>query len=264
MAMMPPTGTPFDFVSAASAAGSLLSGLGGIFGGGGVSANKQRGMLRDQYSEAQRNARQMPSDIVTGMRNAGLHPLVGFGGGFQPSMASGTIGGSDSGPDLGAVGEGITRAATAFTGRAERELAGRSAELSVQNQELQNEYIRTQIRHMNAPGTPPGFSGNSIDGQGDSLLAQAKAAIASMDTPLGNKQGANPLHKIAYDERGDAIRMFNEEDLGDNDIAQIAHFLRYTVPDYWHSKVTRPAGRGLRNIFKSGKAAGRSYNRTDK
>lgn len=236
-----------DWGTAISVGSNLIDGL----MGGGVSAKKQLGMLRGQYAEAQRNARQMPSDIVTGMRNAGLHPLVGFSGGFQPSMATGSIGGEDSRGSQ--IADGISRAANVYAGRAEREIGAKAAELSLENQELQNEMLRTQILHMKAPGTPPGFSGTKIDGQGDSHLAVAKAAIEAMDTPFGRTQGSFPLHKTAYDEDGDAVRFYNEESLGDNDIAQIAHFLRYTMPDYFHN-FGRKVGRKIGSKFRDRKS----------
>ena len=49
---------------------------------------------------------------------------------------------------------------------------------------------------------------------------------------FGSADGLTPLHTMAYDENGSPIRLFNTNDLGDNDIAQWAHTFRYTIPDY--------------------------------
>lgn len=210
---------------------------GGLLGSKGTSRKRERDSAIIASEVALDHSRKAPSAAVEGFRAAGIHPLFGLTGtSGVTAMPSYSTPADSGGPNFAQVGQGIARAATAFTGRAERAIAEKSAQLGLENQELQNQRLRSEIGLMNQPGRGPGLtSAPGMDGQPDSSLARAKQLISQMDTPLGRTQGAFPLHKTAFDEQGNAIRMFNEEDLGDNDIAQIAHLLRYTLPDYAHN-----------------------------
>lgn len=240
----------------AIAAGLELAG--GLLGGKGTSRKRERDSAIIASQTALQHSREAPSAAVEGFRKAGIHPLFGMTGASGITSMPSYSTPSESTRDFAAVGQGIERAASVFTGRAEREIAAKSAALGIENQELQNKLLDTQIRHMNAPGTPPGFTDAAfIPGQGDSGLARAKAAIAKMDTPYGRVQGSFPLHKTAYDDQGDAIRLFNEEDLGDNDWAQLVHMLRYTIPDSAHNvarriknKIVNRSGQKSRNPYR--------------
>lgn len=210
--------------------GSLASGLG--IGSKGTSRKRERDSARIAYEEALRYAPQEFQQKMDLAKQHGIHPLMMLGVGspqvVQPSVVS-----SDRGMDFGSIAQGgvdIARALSGGTQTNMEKLQERLLAAQIEGQEIDNVSRASQIARVNAAGSPPAASN----------MASAKEKISRMDTPFGRTQGSFPLHKTAYDEEGNAVRFFNEEDLGDNDIAQIAHFLRYTVPDYWHSKVTRP------------------------
>lgn len=230
---------------------------GGLLGSKGTSRKRERDSAIIASEVALDHSRKAPSAAVEGFRAAGIHPLFGLTGtSGVTAMPSYSTPADNGGPNFAQVGQGIARAATAFAGRAERAIAEKSAQLGIENQELQNQRLRSEITLMNQPGRGPGLTSvPGLPGQGDSSLARAKEMISLMDTPYGRKQGAHPLHKSAYDENGNVIRMFNEEDLGDNDLAQIAHFLRYTMPDHLHN-----FGRGVAKKIRN---RSRDYDRSN-
>lgn len=246
--------------------------LGGLFGG-----KQKRGPSVQEQVNAQALAQQTidrnrPSWLVEGANAAGVHPLVAFG--MQP-VSAGQISfdsGSDSGSKWGNIaadaGQGLARTIEA-AGTIEERQANRMILMNtVRRGELENDLLASQIARMNQQSIPP--VPNNLEPSGSGRYAtdpnNLKERLRTMATPLGAEDGATPLHKWAYDESGVPMRMFNEEGLGDNDIAQIAHFLRYTAPDYLYGHVGRPAAKALsrgfskiRSGWRTGKAAGRQY-----
>lgn len=216
----------FDWIGAANAAGSILGGLG--IGNKGTSRKRERDSARIASEEALRHARLAPSAAVEGFKAAGIHPLFGLTGTSGiTSMPSYSTPGGDPGPDFGAVGQGIARAASVFTGKEEREVAAASAKLGLENQQLQNDYLRTQIRHMNAPGTPPGLTGRPfMPGQGDSVDARYPEQSAMR---LGYGDTA-PLLKEGIDPFGRPVSVYNEDGLGDNDLLSSMISLGLSLP----------------------------------
>lgn len=108
----------FDFAGA----GSFLSGLsslGGLFGGGGLSARKSAAL------EAQYNREVMQNQIqwrTADAKAAGVHPIYALGApavSFAPSVA----GGNDSAVQrISEAGQGISRAAQAFSDSKQRRI----------------------------------------------------------------------------------------------------------------------------------------------
>lgn len=232
-------------------AGAAISGLSGLFGGGGVGRAETRDMTRIGYEEAQRNAKYMPSAIIQGAKRAGIHPLAALG---MPTMGPGSVsigGGNDRAADIAdRVGSGISRAEAAWTGREDREVAKQSARLQLENMQLQNDRLRSEIGLMSAPGSPPGMAVDPLmPDQAQSVPSIPQEFYKALPTPLG-VSGSKPLSTIGVDEDGVPVRVFNQ-DLGDNDFLQVAHALRYTLPDWWHGHVTRPASRALTRFLRS-------------
>ena len=143
---------------AAGGIGQLASGISSLFGG---SKGSKAPSLHEQGEEmVMRTGQIAQADIkgrVAAAREAGLHPLVALGvpSASAPSFAVG-FGGDSEKPDYGSalenMGQGVSRAAGALFDKAERAYIAVDRKLNLENKELQNEYIRSQIRQMNAPG----------------------------------------------------------------------------------------------------------------
>lgn len=164
---------PFVTGSLISAGSSLL---GGMFGGGGGTSRKKLVSLQEMMNEVSRtNARMMPAHIVRGAERAGIHPLVLFG---SPAMAGNAnlVGGNISedqnnwGTAFMNMGQDISRAYQARQSQQEREAdrenAIRIAEMQQKTQlhktaaeathaDLQNDYLRLQIKRLEQQTTPP-------------------------------------------------------------------------------------------------------------
>jgi len=207
-----------SFLPALSSAGSFLSGLGSIgsiFGG-----SKKGPSLRDQ-AIAGAVAEDMLFD--TRMDNAaqhGFHPLAMLG---MPPMGGGGFAiGGDSGPSkmekMAEMGQGISRAASAFTSREEREMAKLSAQLGLENQALQNDRLRSEIALLHAPGSPPGHSS-----------MPDPRYPGQTDLPLG-VSGASPRYLPVVNPDGSITRVTNP-DSGDNELLMLWDMVTATIPD---------------------------------
>lgn len=177
-----------------AAVGSFLGGLGslagglGLGGGGQVSRKRERDSAVIASQEALKHSRLAPSAAVEGFRAAGIHPLFGLTGtSGVTAMPSYSTPAGGSNRDYAAAGQGIERAVSAFTSAPERALAAESAKLSIENQQLQNDMLRTQILHMNSPGTPPGYSGGTsmFPGQNDVLKIPKEVVANTGQTEKG-------------------------------------------------------------------------------
>lgn len=211
--------------SALISAGSSL--LGSVFGG------KSKGPTLTDINDA--NARQEDMLFDVKMQNAkehGIHPLVALGIPPQGGAVFG-YGGQDQGPNkfdkIAEMGQGISRAAHAWMTRGEREMSKMSAELSLENQALQNDRLRSEIALLKQPGSPPGTSlyGNEADAR---YPSQAQM-------PLGLGDSA-PLLRQGIDQQGDKIRVYNDQ-LGDNELLQAATAVGYSFPDWMRNKIRR-------------------------
>lgn len=157
--------------------------LGGLLGSKGTSRKRERDSARIASEEALRHARLAPSAAVEGFQAAGIHPLFGLTGTSGVTAMPSYSTPADGGKDFSTVGQNIGRAAAALTAPQERAIAAESAKLGLENQQLQNDYLRTQILHMNSPGTPPGYSGGTtmFPGQND-VLKIPKEVVANTGT----------------------------------------------------------------------------------
>jgi len=134
--------------------------LGGLFGGGKLSARKQMAM---QY-EYQRNLNQTAiQDRVADAEKAGIHPLYALGASLNPGGVSmPDQSGSTLGDRLSNMGQNISRAMMAKQSREERAFAQRSAELDLEGKSLDNEVKRAQIASlMRDPSLPPSNGANN-------------------------------------------------------------------------------------------------------
>ena len=141
-----------------SAGSSLLSGLLGSRAT--KEANKDNAALQKEAAQNQVQWR------VADANKAGVSPLAALG--MTPiSMSPSYVGNDSMASAVGNMGQDIGRAVTAKMGPQERVTAAMNA-IQLENGQLQNDLLRTQIRRLNSPGTPPGIAADTIvPGQGD-------------------------------------------------------------------------------------------------
>lgn len=222
-------------------AGSSI--LGGLFGGSkkGPSVADQIGMqgamMRDQFE----------GRLALGKIH-NIHPLTMLGVPMSGGQVTGEFG--SSGPSkserMAEIGQGVSRAVSAYAGREQREMEKMSAKLQLENQQLQNDRLRSEIALMHSPGSPPGIAapGNVTGDQDARYPAQERMPVG-----IGN---AAPLLRIGVDQKGNPVRVYNDE-LGDNETLQLLTSFGYTVPDWLHGNIGRPAGKALANPRFSGR-----------
>lgn len=173
--------------SVAADVGSKL--VGKLFGDGGTSRKRERDSARIASEEAIRHSRLAPSAAVEGFRAAGIHPLFGLTGtsGVTAMPSYSTPGESSSGGGFEHTGQAIGRAVASYLSPSERALAAEQTKLSLENQQLQNDMLRTKILHMNSPGTPPGYSGGTsmFPGQNDVLKIPKEVVANTGQTEKG-------------------------------------------------------------------------------
>lgn len=213
---------------------SIAGSIGGLFG------KKKRGpSFADMQVMEDQQIRNRLMSTMLGAKEAGIHPLYALGAPVLQNPGV-SIGGSE-GPerDWASAGQNIGTALHRISTSEERDLARITARQAVERGQLENELLKSQIAQIRSSWTPSINNGRSIiPGQ-----AQGKAAIAGMSTPYGSVDGLLPLHQMSYDEDGNPVRLFNTNDLGDNELAQALHTIRYTVPDYLSAQF-RPAREG--------------------
>lgn len=235
-----------DPVTTAAVINAGSSILGGLFGG-----KKKKGpSLEDQYKahlQSQRElARYLPIEQVRGWQAAGIHPIYGMSGGSAQYSSPALIGDSDGGSSLGeriqGMGEGIGRAAEALASSEERALNRRLLEAQVRTAEadadgriLSNVKLAADARLATQAGTP-----NPLDAR----------YATDKDMPIGYGS-AKPFWTIAQMPNGRFARVYNTNDLGDNEVLQ-AISSPVAVADMLHAYVGEPAskyvGRAARGI----------------
>lgn len=222
--------------------GSLASGIGGLFGGGKSSAQKFAQFAQEEGFRIQKDlAYNGIFHRVQDAKQSGIHPLYALGAPtYNSSFSAGDFGSSGGAlSDLGAAGQNIGAALHRMSTPEDRELGRITAGLAVERGHLENELLKSQIAQIQAsinPAIPTNTQRQIIPGQQDSMTP---AMYDKLPTPVG-VGGSQPLHVMAVDENGDVFPVYNTNGLGDNEMAQAAHFLRYSVPSYIDAKVARP------------------------
>lgn len=189
-----------------SGAGSFASGLSSLFGGGGPSPRKQ---MAEAYNMKIRELTELPSYQVRGYQYAGIHPLYGMG--TQPIPFNPQVIGQESkdiGGALERMGQGIDRAAAAYSSKKARAVADASAELTLENQQLQNEALRTQIAGsrqaiIRSGATVPLNDNTLIAGQGDAIQVNPSETVRTALSNRGTEAATAPSNKlyIGFDGR---------------------------------------------------------------
>lgn len=218
-------------------AGSNL--LGGLLGG-----KKKRGpSWEDQLTMHRQGIFTDMKAKMDAARENNIHPIVALGGNFTGPQAQaqfGESGGTDWGSVLDSAGQGVSRAVAAAASREEREIAKASAKLSLENQELQNARLRSEIALMHQAGQPPSYSWSAPETKDARYPQQSHMPMGYGDTA--------PLLRFGRDPAGNMIRVYND-DLGDNEMLQAASALGYSMPDWVHGNFTKPTAKKIRGYL---------------
>lgn len=237
-------------------ASSLISTGSNLIGGllGGDDGPGPTELANIQYKVWKKQiAHEIPARVKAA-KSAGIHPLVALGASpvSGPSISVGGDSGSSNrmGDALSGLGQGISRAVEAYASKEERDMSRAAAKLSLENQQLQNDRLRSEIALLRQPGSPPGMADNPIiPGQSDSIKHIPQSFYDTIPTGLGTSRNV-PLHTMSIDEKGRPMRVWNE-DLGDNEILQALHSIGYSLPDWVYTRITKPAAKKLRRFIKN-------------
>lgn len=176
------------FMEAAGAiqgAGQIMSALG--IGKKGASAKDARKMLTVQNKVFRENL----APNVQAFKDAGIHPLYGMNSmQFQPQPVSMSGDSPDLGDRLSLAGQGVQRAASAFTSKEERARNDMRETLQLENMHLQNKLLESQITSIGRPTTPafPSSVTAPLSGQGDSTRLPGFSGGVIPDAALGATQ----------------------------------------------------------------------------
>ena len=112
--------------------------------------------------------------LVQGAKDAGLSPLAALG--VSAPGATVSLGGDDSSgwsEAVSEIGQGVSRAASAYQPREVRKLQKAKAALDLENGHLQNARLRAEIRLMETSATKAMSAITPIPGQSVSLPAES-------------------------------------------------------------------------------------------
>lgn len=199
--------------------GSLIGGVGSVIGGmfgmsgaskGAKAAKKgakinaaaalkaSRMNLKYQKQFAKRGIQWRVDDA----KKAGLHPLAALGAqttSFSPSFVSGSPGdglieaGRIQAAGMDSMGQSIGRAASALGDIDDRNAmyVAKLQELQLQNAQLNNAVLASQVANLNQPGNPPSAPTNRylVDGQNSTTLTRSSPLVK--DNPLQRVVGVN-------------------------------------------------------------------------
>lgn len=151
------------------------------------STNKSERAAADINNQADLLARSGIQMRAEDARRAGLSPLAALG---LPLAAAG--GGTVVGADYSGMGQSIERAIDAYSQRGEK---GKLSGLAIERAELENDYIRAQIRQLQGTGTGPGLPSATHPaqlemGQGDAVDLQPNRIYASEPGQPSKEAGA--------------------------------------------------------------------------
>lgn len=174
--------------------GSIIGGIGSLLGGLFGSSSQEKANeenIKYQREFAQNGIQWRVADA----NKAGIHPLYALGANTV-SFAPSSVGSNALGEGIANASQEIGRAITAQGTKADRAIQATMAKLALQRAGLENELLATQIRKIEAPGTPPALPSPAnrylVDGQGQTLVSGPSSAVSSnlvVDQPLERVTG---------------------------------------------------------------------------
>lgn len=158
-----------SFVAGATAAGSLLSGIGSIAGAFGGSKGTSRKRELDSYRLQAQSQREAIGPLREAYEAAGYHPLLAVG--QQPFQPGGAVVG-DNGPTVGerlqAMGQGAQRLASVGQDAEQRIFTREFNRLQLDKLKSENDLLKAQTTRIMQPTTPPVGGNYSVPGQSGS------------------------------------------------------------------------------------------------
>lgn len=229
-----------DFGSVLSAGASILGGVLGGKGDSDAAANQFNWNAALQREFAQNGIRWRVADA----KAAGIHPLYALGGG-GPTFSPSTFIPGDSGnglvEGLSKAGQDIGRAIDS-TRTAEEKFEARRRDLQLENDELQNQYLRAQIAKLSNGQTGPALP-SAMDGIGGPMASQGDIyKVNPVDIPATQpghpSQGAGAFPETSWMRTETGMQPVpNREALEDADLANPS-----ALSWYWRNQMLPSIG----------------------
>lgn len=229
-------------------AGPILSAVGSQFLQAGVDSvinsvfGKKGPGFQAQLNDQRRAARELIPEQIhadTGARmevakKYGISPLTMLG--VPTTSMSTNFVGSGATPPFSSGGQDISRAMNAGQTTMEK-LQERLLLSQIRGSELDNDMKASALSRSVAP---PGTASLGM-GQGLEYSKTDSRYLPQGALPLGIGDEA-PFLRRAVDEAGDTIRVYNSQDLGDDETMQVMSALGYSVPDWIYQKLSTLLG----------------------
>lgn len=174
--------------------GGALGAVSGALGGSKGMSNKEA--FRKMEEQAYISRREIPLRIEA-YKDAGIHPLYSISGtSFTPSMVAPQPGASRQriADAVSSAGQNISRAAASYQTSEERAYVKASQTLSLENQALQNDLLRSQLTTVHSPSNPAFPSASSfygVPGQGDSRSLTGFDNEGGADVSVSSSRNGN-------------------------------------------------------------------------
>lgn len=205
---------------------SVLGAVGSLFGNSSGASKEARHYAWEQNQLAKEAFYNGVEVRVADAKKAGVHPLAALGMNPYQGGASITLGDTGGGSSpfsrLAAAGSDISRALAAGQDKEQRIFNQRVAQQTIERGDLENELLRSQIAQQRAQLPPPVPTNSSA----------VKSLLTDLPTPIGSEEGLIPVHRIAYDEKGNPFQVYNSEGLGDSEVMTGLHAAVYSLPQF--------------------------------
>lgn len=246
-------------VSPLAGIGSFISGVSGLFGGGGTSNRKTVSLMKKQIDLKDREI----GVLTNAAEKYGIHRLSLLGSPVSSSSVTPLFSGSDgdkTGQAIESLGQGISGAASAFQTKEDRSIAEIAAKQQIegnalenQNKMLENQRLSSEIAIMHQPGRAPGMSGLTEGLPAGSSDINKVRNNALIPTHMGRTDGIKPSAQIVVGLNGRAYPVPTNDlmDLvSESYMENLKWQMHNTVPYYYHYAKgrVRDAWQGVKNM----------------
>lgn len=210
--------------TAAGGLGSLVSGLGGLFGGKKTSTPN----IDAQYGYAHKWREAEFRQKMNLGKEYGFHPLTMLGAQVSSGGVSPVFDSASDNPDIGEsierMGAGVSRAANAYKAQEAEQFDRKVAQAQLEGIELENagkllanQRAASELRLMNSPGTPPRLVG------GGEVMPGSGQPVPAHQLFIGNDGKPISAPSQAYSEAMEA--------------AGFPYSFFYGTEDFFHNKL---------------------------